>query len=80
MCCARRVQVLAGGEEALMDEYADLMRSYAATVLHMGPAGAASHVKIITNQLAAAHLVAAGEAVSDCNLAQSRTTREDGGG
>lgn len=40
-----------------------LITSYTETVLRMGEFGTASHVKIITNQLAAIHLIAASEAV-----------------
>lgn len=60
---AGMMTTLVGGDPKLMGEYEPLMRSYVETVLHMGPVGSASVVKLITNQLAAVHLQAAGEAV-----------------
>ena len=54
--------VLAGGPQTLIDETSPLMSSYAGRIFRMGEYGSASVVKIITNMLAGAHMVLAGEA------------------
>lgn len=59
---AKMMTTLVGGERSVLKETEEFLRLYLATVLYMGDFGAASIVKIITNQLAAVHLVAAGEA------------------
>lgn len=64
LLCAGMMTVLVGGDEKVLEAARPLITSYTETVLRMGDLGAASHVKIITNQLAAVHLIAAGEAVA----------------
>jgi len=59
---AGMMTVLVGGDKAVLEQVEPLMGSYTKTVLHMGDFGKASVVKLITNQLAAVHLIAAGEA------------------
>eukprot|EP00756_Hemistasia_phaeocysticola_P024554 Hpha_TRINITY_DN15954_c1_g6::TRINITY_DN15954_c1_g6_i1::g.75581::m.75581/K00020/mmsB, HIBADH; 3-hydroxyisobutyrate dehydrogenase len=63
LLCAGMMTVLVGGDPKILEQSRSLIKSYTETVLHMGDLGTASHVKIITNQLAAVHLIAAGEAV-----------------
>lgn len=60
---AEMMTVLIGGDASVLDTAEPFLRNYTETILHMGDFGTANHVKIITNQLAAVHLVAAGEAV-----------------
>lgn len=57
------ITVLVGGDEALYDAHLPAFRAMGGTVLHMGPLGSASVIKVITNMLAFIHLVAAGEAL-----------------
>ena len=61
----QQMTCLVGGDKSILEgENEAIIRSYVKTVIHMGEEpGAASIVKVITNQLAAVHLVAAGEAV-----------------
>jgi 3-hydroxyisobutyrate dehydrogenase len=54
--------VLVGGRAEVLAVARPVIKSYTETILLMGDLGTASHVKIITNQLAAVHLIAAGEA------------------
>lgn len=63
---AGMMTVLAGGERETVEAMRPLMESYANTILHMGPVGAASVVKIVTNMLAATHTVVSGEALMLC--------------
>ena len=60
-----QMTVLAGGPAELINETIPLMKSYTdeRRILRMGDYGAASVVKIITNMLAGAHQVLAGESV-----------------
>ncbi|XP_074653923.1 2-hydroxy-3-oxopropionate reductase-like [Tubulanus polymorphus] len=55
--------VLVGGDENVLRKYEPIVRTYTETVLHMGPVGSASVVKIISNMLAGAHVVISAEAV-----------------
>jgi len=43
--------------------HTELMHTYAMNVLHMGPVGSASVVKVISNMLSAVHTVITGEAI-----------------
>jgi len=60
---AGEITVLAGGEEALFQAHLPALQAMGGEVLHMGPLGKASVIKVITNMLAFIHLVAAGEAL-----------------
>ncbi len=55
------ISILVGGEAADFDRCRPLLETMGGTVLHVGPLGQASVLKVITNMLAFAHLVAAGE-------------------
>ena len=60
---AGEITVLVGGDEAVFEAHRPVMEAMGRTVLHMGPLGSASVIKVITNMLAFVHLVAAGEAL-----------------
>jgi 3-hydroxyisobutyrate dehydrogenase-like beta-hydroxyacid dehydrogenase len=55
--------VIVGGDESLAWAYRALFEAMARAVFHVGPLGAASTLKVITNLLAFVHLVADGEAL-----------------
>ena len=58
-----QITVLVGGEEAAYKAHLPALQAMGGEVFHMGPLGAASIIKVITNMLAFIHLVAAGEAL-----------------
>ncbi|MDH5411728.1 MAG: NAD(P)-dependent oxidoreductase [Alphaproteobacteria bacterium] len=60
---AGEITVLIGGDEATYRAHLPAFRAMGGEVLHMGPLGKASVIKVITNMLAFIHLVAAGEAL-----------------
>ncbi len=55
------IGILVGGEAATFERMLPILRILGGEVLHMGPLGCASEVKVITNMLAFVHLVALGE-------------------
>ena len=55
--------LLAGGSEALLDIHRPAFEAMGNALFHMGPVGAASLIKVITNMLAFVHLQACGEAL-----------------
>ena len=55
------ISILAGGEADVFERCRPLLEAMGGTVLHVGPLGQASVLKVITNMLAFVHLVAAGE-------------------
>jgi 3-hydroxyisobutyrate dehydrogenase len=57
------ITVLVGGDQAVFEAHRPAFAAMGGTVLHMGPLGSASAIKVITNMLAFVHLVAAGEAL-----------------
>nr|MDJ0896364.1 NAD(P)-dependent oxidoreductase [Alphaproteobacteria bacterium] len=57
------ITVLVGGEESDFRRHEPAFRAMGGEVIHMGPLGSASVIKVITNMLAFIHLVAAGEAL-----------------
>ncbi len=57
------ISILVGGEEAVFERYRPLLQVMGGEIEHMGPIGAASIVKVITNLLAFVHLWASGEAM-----------------
>ncbi|WP_422368275.1 NAD(P)-dependent oxidoreductase [Pelagibius sp.] len=57
------ISILVGGDEAVFERYRDLLGVMGGAIEHMGPIGAASVVKVITNMLAFVHLWASGEAM-----------------
>jgi 3-hydroxyisobutyrate dehydrogenase len=60
---AGQITVLVGGDEALYNEYADLIEAVGNPVIHMGPIGSAALIKVITNMLAFINLIGVGEAL-----------------
>ena len=56
-----RISILAGGETMVFARCRPLLAVMGGTVLHVGPLGQASVLKVITNMLAFVHLVALGE-------------------
>ncbi len=60
---AGEITVLVGGSEALYRTHLPAFEAMGGEVMHMGPLGSASAIKVITNMLAFIHLLAAGEAL-----------------
>jgi 3-hydroxyisobutyrate dehydrogenase len=60
---AGEITVLIGGDAAVFQAHLPVFEAMGGPVLHMGPLGSASVIKVITNMLAFVHLVAAGEAL-----------------
>jgi 3-hydroxyisobutyrate dehydrogenase len=58
-----RITILVGGAAELFTRHRPLLAAMGGEILHIGPLGAASTIKVITNMLAFVHLVAAGEAL-----------------
>ena len=59
---AGEITVIAGGDEAVFAAHRGLLEAMGSPVIHVGPLGQASVIKVITNMLAFIHLVAIGEA------------------
>ena len=57
------ISILVGGKEAVFERYRPVLAAMGGAIEHMGPIGAASVVKVITNMLAFVHLWASGEAM-----------------
>jgi len=60
---AGEITVLVGGDEKTFRAHLPALQAMGGEVIHMGPLGSASVIKVITNMLAFIHLVAAGEAL-----------------
>ena len=70
------ITVIAGGDAQVVDSQLPVLEAIGGRVFHVGPLGAATDLKVITNMLAFVHLVACGEALmlarrSDLDLAQA---------
>ncbi|XP_031565713.1 uncharacterized protein LOC116300887 [Actinia tenebrosa] len=59
----KMMTVFVGGEEKTAHECKPVMDTYTGTFLYFGPVGKATVAKVISNMLAAVHLVCAGEAL-----------------
>ena len=57
------ITVLVGGDPAAFEAHLPAFAAMGGKVLHIGPLGSASVIKVITNMLAFVHLVAVGEAL-----------------
>ena len=57
------ITVLVGGSDDLYRTHLPAFEAMGGEVIHMGPLGSASTIKVITNMLAFVHLIAAGEAL-----------------
>jgi 3-hydroxyisobutyrate dehydrogenase len=55
--------VVVGGDAGVAEEHAALFEAMGGEVFYVGPLGAASDLKVITNMLAFVHVVACGEAL-----------------
>jgi len=60
---AGEITVIAGGDEAVFAAHRSVLEAMGSPVIHVGPLGKASVIKVITNMLAFVHLVACGEAL-----------------
>ncbi|MEM1199367.1 MAG: NAD(P)-dependent oxidoreductase [Pseudomonadota bacterium] len=56
--------ILAGGDEEVLSAHHPALELMSAQIVHMGPIGSASLIKVISNMLCLIDLVAAGEALS----------------
>ena len=63
LAAAGEITVIAGGDEAVFEQHRSLLEAMGGRVIHVGPLGQASVIKVITNMLAFIHLVASGEAL-----------------
>jgi 3-hydroxyisobutyrate dehydrogenase len=66
---AGEITVLAGGDPDVLAEHRPVLEAFAGRIVHVGPLGRATVVKVITNMLAFVHLVATGEALMLARLA-----------
>ncbi len=57
------ISILVGGERAVFERYLPVLSVIGGEIEYMGPVGAATVVKVITNMLAFVHLWASGEAL-----------------
>ena len=60
---AGEITVLVGGGQVLFHTHLPAFQAMGGEVIHMGPLGSASVIKVITNMLAFIHLIAGGEAL-----------------
>ena len=56
------ITILVGGDKEVFEAHLPMLQVIGGKILHMGPLGSASVVKVITNLLALGHLILAGEA------------------
>ncbi len=63
LAASGQIAVITGGDEALVERHRPALAAMSRQIIHAGPIGAASVIKVITNMLAFIHLVAAGEAL-----------------
>ena len=63
LAASGEITVIVGGEAELFARHRPALEAMGRRIFHVGPIGAASVIKVITNMLAFIHLVAAGEAL-----------------
>lgn len=63
LAASGQITVLVGGDEHVYTNHLPVFEAIGGQVFYIGPLGSASVIKVITNMLAFAHLVAAGEAL-----------------
>jgi len=63
LAASGEITVIVGGEAELFERHRAALSAMGKRIFHVGPIGAASVIKVITNMLAFIHLVAAGEAL-----------------
>ena len=69
LAAAGEITVLVGGDDAVFAAHLPAFEAIGGKVIHTGPLGSASVLKIITNMLAFVHLAAVGEALMLARLA-----------
>lgn len=62
------IAIFVGGERAAFERALPALEAMGRQILHVGPLGAASVLKVLTNYLASVHLVALGEALTVARL------------
>ena len=62
------ISILVGGRREGFDRVFPVLQAMGGSILHVGPLGSASALKVVTNYLASTHLVALGEALMVCKL------------
>lgn len=63
LAASGEVTVIVGGEPEVFERHYGVLSALGRRVFHVGPLGSATTIKVVTNMLALAHLVAAGEAL-----------------
>ena len=63
------ISIFAGAERAVFDQMLPLLTKMGRRILHTGPLGSATILKVVTNYLATANLVSVVEALSACSAA-----------
>ena len=63
------ISIFVGGERAAFERILPALAAMGRRILHIGPLGAASMLKVVTNYLCSVHLVALGEALCVAKLA-----------
>lgn len=63
------ISIFAGGPREGFDKVLPLLKSMGRRLLHTGPLGTASQLKVMTNYLCTVHLVALAEALTTCKAA-----------
>ena len=63
LAASGEITVIAGGDEDVFEAHRAVLQAMGGRVIHVGPLGQASVIKVITNMLAFIHLVAVGEAL-----------------
>jgi len=63
------IAIFAGCERAVFDEMLPYLTKMGRRILHTGPLGSASVLKVVTNYLATANLVSVAEALATCKAA-----------
>ncbi|MGI9610120.1 MAG: NAD(P)-dependent oxidoreductase [Acidimicrobiia bacterium] len=63
------ISILAGCDRDVFERVLPILTTMGRNILHVGPLGAASVLKVVTNYLASVHLVALGEALTTAKMA-----------
>jgi 3-hydroxyisobutyrate dehydrogenase len=63
------ISIFAGGSRAAFDRVLPVLKILGRQILHTGPLGSASTLKVVTNYLCTVHLAALAEALSVCKVA-----------
>jgi 3-hydroxyisobutyrate dehydrogenase len=63
------ISIFAGGERTVFERVLPLLRIMGRRILHTGPLGSASALKVVTNYLCTVHLAALAEALTVCAVA-----------